>query len=191
MTDNLERDNQRLPEPSAEPEYPYNKINQTASGHRIEIDDTPGKERIFEGHMAGTYREISPDGKLVESVVGNKFSYVKGTSTVTIDGFLDAKVTGSKIVIIGGSLLEIAGKMDIVVYGDANIVVAKDAKITGKNILLSADKDINIEAGRDIKLKAKRDIIGIAKSFLQLSGTNMTLTMDDDRIDMDKGPLDA
>lgn len=191
MEDKIQRDNQRHPEPTAGPKYPNNKIHNSPSGHKFEIDDTPGKERIFEGHRSGTYREISADGKLVESVVANKFSYVKGTSTITVDGFLDVKVDGSKVVIVGGSLVEILGKCDIVVYGDADIVVAKDAKVVAKNILLSADKDINIEAGRDINMTAKRNIDGKAKNILNIEGKNMKITATEDRIDLLKGDLDA
>jgi len=39
--------------------YPYNTTYTTKSGHAIEIDDTPGHERIHIWHRSGSYEEIS------------------------------------------------------------------------------------------------------------------------------------
>jgi len=40
-------------------EYPYNLTYTTKSGHAIELDDTPGNERIHIWHSSGCYEEIS------------------------------------------------------------------------------------------------------------------------------------
>lgn len=40
-------------------EYPYNTTYTTKSGHAIELDDTPGHERIHIWHRSGCYEEIS------------------------------------------------------------------------------------------------------------------------------------
>jgi hypothetical protein len=40
-------------------EYPYNLVHTTKSGHAIEIDDTPGHERMHLWHRSGSYEEIS------------------------------------------------------------------------------------------------------------------------------------
>lgn len=40
-------------------EYPYNTVTTTKSGHAIELDDTPGHERIHWWHRSGSYEEIS------------------------------------------------------------------------------------------------------------------------------------
>lgn len=40
-------------------EYPYNLTYTTKSGHAIEIDDSPGHERIHIWHRSGCYEEIS------------------------------------------------------------------------------------------------------------------------------------
>ena len=41
--------------------YPFNRVNQTESGHVIEIDDTPNGERINIQHMSGSFIEMHPD----------------------------------------------------------------------------------------------------------------------------------
>jgi hypothetical protein len=39
--------------------YPYNLVHTTKSGHAIELDDTPGHERIHWWHRSGSYEEVS------------------------------------------------------------------------------------------------------------------------------------
>jgi len=46
--------------------YPNNSVIETKSGHVIEIDDTPGNERIRMYHKSGTYIDFRPDGSKVE-----------------------------------------------------------------------------------------------------------------------------
>ena len=45
-----------------QPVYPYNDVTQTESGHFMEMDDTPGAERIRLQHRTGTFTEIQADG---------------------------------------------------------------------------------------------------------------------------------
>jgi len=40
-------------------EYPYNFVHTTKSGHAIELDDTPGHERMQWWHRSGSYEEVS------------------------------------------------------------------------------------------------------------------------------------
>ena len=39
--------------------YPYNFVHTTKAGHAIELDDTPGFERIHWWHRSGSYEEVS------------------------------------------------------------------------------------------------------------------------------------
>lgn len=39
--------------------YPYNFVHTTKSGHAIELDDTPGFERMHWWHRSGSYEEVS------------------------------------------------------------------------------------------------------------------------------------
>lgn len=89
--------------------YPYNRVNQTESGHVIEIDDTPNGERINIQHMSGSFIEMHPDGSirilnegthelLIEKdhnqhTKGNFNIYVSGTATVKAEGNIDMEST--------------------------------------------------------------------------------------------------
>src|ERR1700752_3639761 len=68
----------RLPESKYKTEYPMCQTHVSRSGHEKHIDDTPGHERLREAHKAGTYWEISEDGRKVELIVANEYHYVKG-----------------------------------------------------------------------------------------------------------------
>lgn len=52
--------------------YPDVTVIETRSGHTVEIDDTPGNERIRLYHMSGSYIELRPDGTMVTKTVKNK-----------------------------------------------------------------------------------------------------------------------
>lgn len=79
--------------------YPYNHVTETEpkdfiSGHIIELDDTPGKERIHMYHKSGSFVSIHWCGQIVEKSIsdkyditmGNSFEYVHNSKTTTIWG---------------------------------------------------------------------------------------------------------
>jgi len=102
--------------------YPYNRVYQSESGHIVEIDDTPNKERIHIFHRTGTYTEINQEGRRVNKIVGDDIEVVLKDKTVYIQG--NAKV-------------EIKGNVDVKVDGNYNLNVSGDIKINGKNINLN------------------------------------------------------
>ena len=77
--------------------YPYNHVHQSESGHIIEIDDTPGFERLHRYHRAGTFEEIGALGQRITKVMNedqtfkmmNSFEKIFGDSLISIDGDLD------------------------------------------------------------------------------------------------------
>ena len=56
-----------------EPVYPFNHVHETESGHVLELDDTPDKERIHLYHRKGTRVEVDKDGNYIEKVVKDKY----------------------------------------------------------------------------------------------------------------------
>jgi hypothetical protein len=85
--------------------YPYNKVIRTERGHVIEIDDTPGQERIHILHTSGTYREINKDGRLVEKTVDNSIEIVLKDKTVHVNGNVNIKVDGSYTLNVDGDIV--------------------------------------------------------------------------------------
>ena len=77
------------------PKYPHNHVIQTESGHVVEIDDTPGGERIRIRHKKGTYVEINKDGRKVTKVVDDDFEIVVQNKNVTVGGQCNITVIGN------------------------------------------------------------------------------------------------
>lgn len=123
--------------------YPHNKVMKTESGHAVEIDDTPGAERIHIFHKSGTYVEIDRAGQLVVKTVGNKFDvvvgnesvYVGGNATVEVKGNININVAGNADVKIGGTAtVESGGAMTLkapTTTIDSTVTITGDTTIKG------------------------------------------------------------
>ncbi len=103
----------REPESAYAAKYPYNKVLRTEGGHVVEIDDTPGNERIHVFHKSGTYTEINKDGRKVEKVVDDMFEIVFKNQTVHIKGNVDVLVDGTYKVESKGNMTFIAPRIDL------------------------------------------------------------------------------
>lgn len=92
--------------------YPYNKTITTEAGHAVEIDDTPGAERIHVYHKSGSYVEINADGRMVIKSVSDSFDiaggvkniYVKGDCNIQTDGKFNATSKGDMTLVTEGNL---------------------------------------------------------------------------------------
>ena len=62
-----------IPPDGFNPEYPYNHVTYTESGHLFELDDSPGAERIRLLHRTQSFLEFLPDGSRVDNVVGKSY----------------------------------------------------------------------------------------------------------------------
>lgn len=105
--------------------FPFSQTNETPSGHSIEIDDTPGAERILFKHRTGAGIEIKPDGTVVVSSRQNKVEVVNGDNNVVVSG------SGS-LVYEGNLDLEVRGNYNVLVGGNYNVEVGSNHK---QNIL--------------------------------------------------------
>lgn len=59
---------------------------ETASGHLIELDDTPGDERIKVTHKTGSYFLIDKEGNIIVNGVKNMQYDIVGNMTVNVGG---------------------------------------------------------------------------------------------------------
>lgn len=100
-------------------EYPYNHVWESESGHVIEMDDTPGSERINIHHTTGTFDEYSQNGNKIQKVVGNRTTIVEKNDILSIYGDGTIKVKGTMNIIVEGDCnLTIDGTFTQNVHGD-------------------------------------------------------------------------
>jgi hypothetical protein len=91
------------PESPYAAKYPYNKTIRTESGHLIEIDDTPSKERIHLMHKNGTYVEMDVNGDVVMKTTRNKYDITTSNNNVYIGGDANIKVNGNLNMLVDGT----------------------------------------------------------------------------------------
>ncbi|HAW81266.1 MAG TPA: hypothetical protein DCX27_17125 [Balneola sp.] len=138
--------------------YPYNHVITSESGHIIERDDTPGKERTHDYHRSGTFTEIFPFGTKVTKIVRDNYEFVLGDKYVNIkktrpeSGTFD---TGNLFINIEGDVYEsvqgnverqINGTLTENIRGDYNTYVHgnRTIGITG-NYAESIQGDMTVE----------------------------------------------
>lgn len=139
--------------------YPFNKVYESESGHIIEVDDTPGAERLHQFHRSGTFEEIHPNGDKVDKVVRDRYTsvlrddyvHIDGNQNLTVDKALKIYINADK----GRNTPNRSTNFDIEVGDNANInilVNKGNCNVKMKNgdvNLLLARGDVNIrqEAG--------------------------------------------
>lgn len=180
-------------------QYPYVHTEQSESGHIREVDDTPGHERLFEYHKAGTYTEIAPDGRRVLKVVGDNYSIVAMNDHVYIEGSSDVYIRGNMhVTCLNDVKLDVGGRLEMNVNedirmkgksisfettsGDINIYSAANTNMrstTGLNIF--SDKNIALKSTENMDLLAiKKLAIGSTEDMNILSMASLAMQSKDE-----------
>jgi hypothetical protein len=109
---------------TASPEYPYNSVTETASGHVIEYDDTPGRERINIEHRTGSRLEILADGSIILKSKNKAYLIVASDSDVIVRGTVNIVVESNANMRIKGDMnLQVDGDMNQLVQGNYNLEI--------------------------------------------------------------------
>lgn len=144
--------------------YPYNKVIETAN-HSIEIDDTPGSERIMIWHKEGSYVQIDSRGTVTEKSVSDKYEVIDrkqhvivgGSSVVTINGNSHVYVKGNKIEEIEGDLKQLVhGNYMLSVGGTETVINASEnLQMRGAQVKMEANGGLMaIKSNRDIEMSS-------------------------------------
>ena len=120
------------------PTYPFAHIIESESGHVLEMDDTPGSERLHMYHRSGTRLEVLADGTQTMKVSNDSYEII---------------MKDKKILISGSADIELAN-------GDYNLITKKGNTEDGGNVFITCDRDMNITAKGAVKIKGKVSING-------------------------------
>jgi hypothetical protein len=131
----------------AAPVYPHNHVIETDKLNIIELDDTPGAERVHIFHKSGTFYEVHPDGKLVvrsvadayEAILANKKLYVAGDLRIEVVGDATIATNGNAKISAGGKL-NVAALADINfgTEGNINLIASGNVNVVGSKINLNS-----------------------------------------------------
>ena len=200
-TDKPKQEGISTPDPKeySQPVYPYNNVTQTESGHTIEYDDTPGKERISQKHTSGTGYDIIQDGSKVEYIVGDGYTvyskdstvYIVGNCNLSVRGDVKHKVEGNYVLDIEGDLTyNVHGNIHTKCYGNSLTEIGgkRDTNITstdllkvGENqaIVVNLDQSITVHGNANNVISSDRkDFVG--GNHLLNIGTRETVVNNDD-----------
>jgi hypothetical protein len=120
---------------------PFNNITQTESGHFMEMDDTPGAERIRLQHRTGTFTEIQANGQSVHKVMGDNYEIIANDNNVLIRGVCNITVEGS-------SVLNVKGDAYTQIDGNAyNTIKGKSVNRISGTAEIYSESSINLFAG--------------------------------------------
>ena len=129
---------------SISPQYPFNHMIESESGHILEMDDTPNAERLHLYHRSGSRIEFLRDGDMTMKVANNNYEII---------------LKDKKVLIAGSADIELSN-------GNYNINSYKGSADNGGNINLTAHGgDINItttDPDKAIIIKGKISLNGSA-----------------------------
>lgn len=180
------------PEDAYAPQYPYNKVRLTESGHIIEFDDTPGAERINIQHRTGAFIELRPDTSMrtrskerfdamtqwIVTVSGDATVNVGGSMSTTVQGNMTSTVGGNAYIDTKGNVTSrtsgshygyVTGSTVLQTRGNINV------KTTGSLTVDSAGK-IDFRSDGPFSITAPSMTIDLQED-LSIVGTNMITDM--------------
>lgn len=124
-----------------QPEYPYNNVTYSESGHIFELDDTPSRERVRLQHRSGTFIEMHPNGDEVHKVYGDGYEITIKDRNVLIKGHCSVTIEGDSVVNVKGNKTErIEGNYELVVDGDFTSISKGQSRIL-------SEADMQVGAG--------------------------------------------
>lgn len=118
-------------------QFPHNQVQESQSGHVIEVDDTPGGERILIKHRTGAGLELRADGSVLFSTLNKKVEITGGDQTVIVEG-------EGNLIYKGNLNVRVTGDYNLQVDGNINVTTAGDKteKVHG-NHTKTVDKNQN------------------------------------------------
>lgn len=146
--------------------YPYNLVHESESGHVIEVDDTPGAERLHWYHKSGTFREIHPDGVQVSKTVNSEYNIIYGDyyNSTDFTFHVDAK-KGIRLKSSANINMQSTGDLNNQVGSNLNFLVGKslnshvgenvNQRIGGKKLSLTENDSIESIKGTEWKTVSK------------------------------------
>jgi hypothetical protein len=157
------------PEPSYGAQYPYNKVHKSKSGHVVEIDDTPGNERLHMYHKSGSYTEINSNGRRSTKIVDSDIEVVIKDKNIYIhEGDFTIHTNKGNITIKSKGKITLESEDDVDIKStNINLVGEDKISVTAKEIDLNSDSRVNISS----------DLVNIDSKVTKIS-SSVSITLD-------------
>ena len=144
--------------------YPYNHVHQSESGHILEIDDTPGKERLHRYHRAGTFEEIGALGQRIMKVANENFNITLSNDYTAVKGHKYENIAGKLDVVTKGGWFQKSKSVDVETTGDISFDASTSTvSVNAENIILDAAEGNVTIKGKSVTIE-KRDASNTEKT---------------------------
>ena len=169
------------PESPYRGQYPYNKVTQTEQGHIIEIDDTPGSERLHVYHKSGTFIEIDSNGSVVKRTKGSSYEIIDRNGKISIAGRADISINGACNIFVGNDAnIEVEGDTNLTCHNDItaqaggkfNISATEELNITSGNVNIQAYYNFNQKAGDKLNVHSSNVIHMHSNADIKVQGVD-------------------
>lgn len=120
--------------------YPDNHAQITDAGHKFELDDSLGSERINLEHRSGTKVELLPNGDALFKVQGDSYEVIASDKTVMIRGHCD-------VIIEGNATTHVKGDHTLQVDGDYKELIAGN-----KTVHVLGSTQTRVEQNSEIRI---------------------------------------
>lgn len=166
------------PEVPFKGQYPYNKVTETEGGHVIEVDDTPGAERLHVYHTSGSFIELDSVGNMVIRSEGSKYEIINKNGKIAIRGRADVSVAGECRIFVGNDAsIEVEGNTNITCHNDTTIQTGGNAYISAaENFFLNAG-NVFIESKYDTHIRSNANVF-VSSHLQQHYRANTTFNID-------------
>jgi len=162
--------------------YPYNKVEQTESGHIFEIDDTKGSERIHQQHRSGTFYEVHPDGSKVEKVMADNFHITQQNEYKLNLGNYEVTIKKNKGERVEGDIfVHINGERSLKIDKDSHVEILGNDTYTTKG-----NREQTTVGNKDETVKGNRTEI-VEKDHTETIKGNRTETVEKNHTETIKG----
>ena len=146
----------------ANPEYPYNQVTRTPSGHTIEYDDTPGFERVNIRHRSGSRVTMYSNGDIETFAAGSQYGTVSRDSEVIVRGTCNIIVeSNANLLVQGDAFMEVGGDLNQLVRGNHNLEVDGN-----QNIRVHGNVKEQVTGGRQEETRGnvvRRNLSGVSE----------------------------
>ena len=129
--------------------YPFNHVYESESGHLIEVDDTPTKERLHWYHRAGTFTEFHPKGSRTDRVTGHHYHMVTGNAETIISGLQKRVIENDSFTDYAKSKHQSLGNDFVVTSDNGDIILGTPsghAVIAAKHVILDGGSTMTLNA---------------------------------------------
>lgn len=168
------------PRSSYKAEYPYNKVTQTESGHIIEIDDTPGSERLHIYHRSGTYVEIDPNGSVIKRTKGSSYEIIDRNGKIAIAGKADISISGACNIYVGNDAnIEVDGDTNITCHNDVTVQAGGTLNVSAVEEINMTSSNVRIEAYNEMHLKSNKILNISVENKLNMSSADQMFVESD------------